>query len=97
MGSFIKLNDITYTQRSQTIAINQSDLDPYGEIRYKVADNVQNPSYRPNNGDAAFLEPGTIVYSQQGFSPSVQLIVKSELDGVPVYLIFEADTRSRET
>ncbi|MDO8578709.1 MAG: hypothetical protein Q7R50_05970 [Dehalococcoidales bacterium] len=85
---FIKLNDITYLSASQTNSINESDLSPYAEIKFKVADNVNYSNYRAKNGDAAYLEPGTQVYSLKDYDPSFRLVVKR----YGTFVIFESDT-----
>jgi hypothetical protein len=35
-------------------------------VKFKVSGNVCDPSYRPKDGDAAFLEPGTPIYEVTG-------------------------------
>ncbi len=88
---FIKFNDITYLHENQSVSVNESDLSPYGVIKFKLADNVNNPNYRSKNGDAAFIEAGTPVYSLKGYSPYFRLVVKSDRG----LLIYEADTNPK--
>ena len=85
---FMKLNDITYLSASRTNSIKESDLSPYAEIKFKVADNVNDSSYRIKNGDAAYLEAGTPVYALKDYDPSFRLVVKR----YGTFLIFESDT-----
>ena len=41
----------------------ESDLGQVvAHVKFKVADNVCDPNYRPKDGDAAFLAPGTPIY-----------------------------------
>jgi hypothetical protein len=52
-----------------------------------VSTNVRNPNYRSKNGDAAFLQNGTPVYSVRDFSPLFRLWAGG--------LLFEADTNPK--
>jgi hypothetical protein len=43
--------------------IQENDLGPVvAHVKFKVAGNVCDPSYKPKDGDAAFLEPGTPIH-----------------------------------
>ena len=88
---FIKLNDITYLRINQASAIKESDLSPYDKIRYKVAGNIRNPDYKTKNGDAAYLEAGTLVYSLAGYAPDFRLVAQRSQE----LIIFEADTNPK--
>jgi len=47
--------------------MQESDLGPVvAFVKFKVAGNVCDPNYRPKDGDAAFLEPGTPIYQVNG-------------------------------
>ena len=62
--------------QSQTV-LRESDLGPvYAHVKYKVSGNVCDPSYRPKDGDAAFLDPGTPIYVISGQSPAVELAAR---------------------
>lgn len=51
--------------------IQESDLGPVvARVKFKVAGNVCDPNYKPKDGDAAFLEPGTPIYQVNGQSAS---------------------------
>ena len=55
-----------------------SDLGPvYARVKFKVSDNVCDPNYRPKDGDAAFLEPGTPIYQVRGQPAAEQLAARS--------------------
>jgi hypothetical protein len=73
---FIKFNDITYLGKHDVLPLAESQLSPYREIEFKVADNVTDLNYKIKNGDAAFLDPGTPVYSLSGYSPYFRLVAK---------------------
>jgi hypothetical protein len=70
---FVKFNDITYIRTYIPVLIPEQDLNYYDRVRFKVADNVSSPSYRSRNGDAAFLEKGTIIYSIKDYLPEFRL------------------------
>jgi hypothetical protein len=86
--SFIKFNDITYTQVRNPVLIPEQDLQYFDKIRFKIADNVSDPNYHTKNGDAAFLEQGTIIYSIKDYSPDFRLMAESGE-------LYEADTNPR--
>jgi len=86
---FIKFNGITYLSTTfQTSSIPAEDLSAYDKIQFKVAGVVTEPGYQNKNGDAAYLEIGTPIYSIQGYSPEFRLVA---LRGQQ-QIIYEADT-----
>ena len=47
--------------------LSESDLGPVvAHVKFKVADNICDPNYKPKDGDAAFLDPGTPIYQVNG-------------------------------
>jgi len=87
--NFIKFNDITYLGgRDVQATFTEEDLYYFNEIKFKVADNVNNPNYQSKHGDAAFLEKGTLIYSIRGYSPDFRLIAKTGTE----MILYEADT-----
>lgn len=85
---FIKFNDITYIRVHQGVSVNEKDLSPYGEIKFKTAGNVESLKYEIKNGDAAFLEAGTLVYSLTGYAPTFRLVARQNQE----LFIYEVDT-----
>ena len=88
---FVKLDGITYvadlTARGETVAA--AAVGPlYGRVVCKVADNVTEPGYELQDGDAAFLPPGTKVYAIDGYEVGFRLAARR--DGQ--WLVYEADT-----
>lgn len=76
--NFIKLNGITYGADYPQVGrrLTQDDLEKeYETIEFKVADNIFDPHYKTRDGDAAFLEEGTVVYKVKGYSPSFRVAV----------------------
>ena len=57
--------------------LRESDLGPvYAQVKFRVNENVCDPNYRPKDGDAAFLEPGTPIYQVIGRPPGEQLAAR---------------------
>ncbi len=88
---FIKFDGITYlasfdhTGRS----LQESDLGPiFASVRFRLDGNVHDPDYHSQDGDAAFLDAGTPVYTVKGYKPQFRLA--AHRDGSIV--LFEADT-----
>lgn len=60
--------------------LEHADLgDPVAETTCKLADVVNDPDYRSQDGDAAFLEPGTTLLAMDGFQPGFRLA--AQVDG----------------
>ncbi|MCP8969506.1 hypothetical protein [Ectobacillus ponti] len=64
-----------------------------GTVKFKMADNVKDPSYRIKNGDATFLEKGTKLYAING-APR-WLAVKDE-KAIHGYHLYYARKKSEE-
>ena len=89
--NFIKFNGTTYlaTQDGAGRSLEQADLGPeFAQVKFKVADNVTDPSYQTKDGDAAFLNAGTRIYTVQGYAPEARLAAQH--DGQ--ITLYEADT-----
>ncbi|WP_042455518.1 hypothetical protein [Neobacillus dielmonensis] len=56
-----------------------------GTVKFKVADNVNNPSYKTKDGDAAFHPKGTEIYSINGYPNLLAVKSSSDLNGYRVY------------
>ncbi len=72
---FVQFNGVTYLRSIENGApLQEADIGAqYATVRFKLSGNVDDPSYHPKDGDAAFLEPGTIMYEVHGYSPTVRL------------------------
>lgn len=89
---FVRFNGISYLagypaagERSLTGA----DLgEPFATVRFMLSENVRDPEYRIQDGDAAFLPAGTPVYAVKGYRPEFRLAARR--DGRIV--LYEADT-----
>ncbi len=86
---FIRFNGITYLADSQHIA--PTLLGPkFTQVKFKLEGNVHAPNYHSKDGDASFLNPGTIVYTVKGYRPTFRLAAYQNSNGPLV--LFEADT-----
>jgi hypothetical protein len=73
---FIRLGGVTYEVADHGVgrAIDQRDLGPmFARITGNPPTSGDCRSYRPENGDAAFLAPGSSVYRVKGYRPSFRL------------------------
>ncbi len=87
--NFIKFSDITYlSKRGIEISFTEEDLYYFDEVQFQVANNVNELGYHSKNGDAAFLEEGTPIYSIRDYSPDFRLIAKTGTE----MILYEADT-----
>lgn len=80
---FVKVDDRTYMRvfvQPDEEQLEDADLgDPVEETTCELADVVNDPDYRAQNGDAAFLEPGTTLFAVDGFQPGFRLA--AQVDG----------------
>jgi hypothetical protein len=87
---FVKLNGMTYEGMNHSVVLADPDLvtdQAAGMIEFNVDQNVSNPSYQTKDGDAAFLEEGTILYTIEGIDPAYCIAVKdsSIINGYKIY------------
>ena len=72
---FIRFGGITYSASpvpGRPLVAN--DLGPvFATVKFKLDGNVQDPNYQSKDGDAAFLNPGTKVYTVKGYKPTFRL------------------------
>ena len=61
---FVKINGKEYEALYSVIIADPKNIgEKIGEVKFKVSDNVSNPSYRTKDGDAAFWNKGTEIFS----------------------------------
>lgn len=88
---FIRFQGTTYVATNSRVGrdLQASDLGPiFATVRFKLSGNINNPGYQSKDGDAAFLDPGTPVYTVKDYS--VQFRLAAYQDGQ--ITLFEADT-----
>lgn len=85
---FLKLNGITYTGTWHAALTDPSKIGKeIGKVRFKVDENVHDTGYKTKDGDAAFLEKGTLIYEVMGY-PVTELVAVADQFGVNGYRIF---------
>ena len=92
--NFIRFGGITYLAAPAKPGrpLTESDLGPvFATVTFKLEGNVQNPGYQIRDGDAAFLDAGTKVYTVNGYNPAFRLVAHKN-NAVTLY---EADTNPR--
>lgn len=88
-SDFIQLDGVTYQANYYEKGLRKKDLgEPVAEVRCKISDIVSDPEYDLHDGDAAYLEPGSTIYSVRGYPPWFRLA--AERDGQ--WLPYEPDT-----
>ena len=75
--NFIQVGSTQYVAGPDETPLQESDLGPvYRQVKFRVSGNVCDPGYRPKDGDAAFLDPGTPIYRVSGHPPGDQLAAR---------------------
>jgi hypothetical protein len=83
---FIKWNGKEYDGINTAVLADEKYLgEKLGEVKFKVADNVTNPHYKIRNGDAAFHEKGTEIFSIKGQPQLIAVKSSREINGYKVY------------
>lgn len=73
---FIKLNDISYQSNYSRLGreLTKEDLgEPFATVSFNVSENIFSSTYRTKNGDAAYLDEGTVIYRVKGYQPNYRL------------------------
>ena len=90
-ANFIHFGGISYiaAPASTGRSLTASDLGPvFATVTYKLQGNVHTPGYHSKDGDAAFLDVGTKVYTVKGYKPTFRLATQDNND----LTLYEADT-----
>lgn len=89
---FIKWDGEEYLGVHTGVLSNESFVDvKIGEVQFKVADNVSNPSYRLKDGDAAFHEPGTELFSIKGEKKLMAVKSPYSINGYQLYYLNDGE------
>lgn len=91
--NFVRFGGITYlavaTKPGRPLAV--SDLGPvFATVQFELEGNINDPHYQSKDGDAAFLDAGTRVYTVKGYSPTFRLAARDN----NTLRLYEADTNS---
>lgn len=83
---FVKLDGVEYYGIHSGVLADEKFIDgKLGEVKFKVSDHVTNPSYKIKDGDAAFHEKGTQIYSIKDNPELIALKDKTSINGYRVY------------
>lgn len=83
---FVKINGKEYDALYSVIIADPKNIgEKIGEVKYKVSDNVSNPSYRTKDGDAAFWNKGTEIFSVIDREDLIAIQDKSSVNGYRIY------------
>ncbi|HEV2034526.1 MAG TPA: hypothetical protein VGU71_10070 [Candidatus Dormibacteraeota bacterium] len=76
--NFVEVGSTQYVAGpGSSVTLKEGDLGPvYAHVKFKVSGNVCDPSYRPKDGDAAFLDTGTPIYQVAGQPTGEQLAAR---------------------
>lgn len=84
----LKINNTMYSGNFDRTTVDAASLgEQIGKVKFNVSQNVNNPSYRFRNGDATFLETGTIIYAINSDPDAVAVKVGED------YYLFKASSR----
>src|SRR4030042_1542039 len=84
---FIRFNGITYIRTVQQLPYSEEELEYFDEVQFRVDVNIDALGYQIKDGDAAYLDEGTRIYSIKGYSPDFRLVAETGTE----LLLFEAD------
>lgn len=90
-ANFIRFGGITYIAAPARAgrSLTASDLGPvFATVTFRLQGNVHNPGYHSKDGDAAFLDAGSKVYTVKGYKPTFRLATQVNKD----ITLYEADT-----
>ncbi|HEU5139285.1 MAG TPA: hypothetical protein VFT51_04880 [Bacillales bacterium] len=87
---FIKLNGKEYTSIHTGVIANPKKAGPkIGSVKFKVSGNIHDGHYQSQNGDAAFLDPGTRIYEVEGY-PNHSVVAVKDADFINGYKLYYA-------
>lgn len=73
----IKINNVRYYGSYNRVITDEKIIDKEIDVvKFKVAENVNDPEYKLKDGDATFLQPGTRIFSVKGYDKDKVAAVK---------------------
>jgi hypothetical protein len=90
-ANFIRFGGISYIAAPARAgrSLTASDLGPvFATVTFRLQGNVHTPGYHSKDGDAAFLDVGTKVYTVKGYKSTFRLAAQENND----LTLYEADT-----
>jgi hypothetical protein len=89
---FIKWDGVEYNGIYTAILADEKYIgEKLGTIKFKVADNVTNPNYKIRNGDAAFHEKGTEIFTVKGQPSLIAVKDRQQINGYKIYYSRDAE------
>ena len=89
--NFIRFSGITYVASEHSV--EERLLGPvFAEVEFRLSGNVKSRGYRSKDGDAAFVNSGSPVYTVKGYQPEFRLAAR-DLRGE--LMLYEAFTNPR--
>ncbi|MFC5772706.1 hypothetical protein [Ectobacillus antri] len=83
---FIKWNNAKYQGISTgTLADTSLIGEEVGKIKFRINDNIYDPEYKAKNGDAAFLEAGTVLHQVKGHPELLAVKDTKKVNGYYIY------------
>ncbi|MGF9965861.1 hypothetical protein [Bacillus rhizoplanae] len=83
---FIKWDGDNYKGIDTGIIADQNLIgETFGTVKFQVNDNIHNSNYRIKDGDAAYLEKGTKLYSIKGKKELLAVKDPSKVNGYRIY------------
>ncbi|MDF2065178.1 hypothetical protein [Bacillus sp. Cr_A10] len=83
---FVKINGKEYEALYSVIIADPKNIgEKIGEVKFKVSDNISNPSYRTKDGDAAFWNKGTEIFSVIDREDLIAIQDKNSINGYRIY------------
>ncbi|MUV37679.1 hypothetical protein JNUCC1_01485 [Lentibacillus sp. JNUCC-1] len=83
---FVKLNDVQYEASHTSVITDPSFVgEKIGDVTFNVDDNISNTRYTIKNGDAAYLEKGTLVYQVNDMPGYAAVPDEYEISGYRLY------------
>ena len=84
---FIQFEGKHYVSAESAIISEKSGIgEKAGEVSFKVADNIDDPYYKIQNGDAAFWEKGTSLFKVKELPDFLAVADDSKVNGYRLYL-----------
>lgn len=79
----LKIDDVTYEHQFQetpdeSLSSSIEKGESVGKVTYKMADNACS-DHKMRNGDAAYLEKGTVVYGMKGYPASLMVVANDKV------------------
>jgi|GEM_PF-7036921 len=69
----IRIHGMTYVSAGNTFIAGTDTGPQYATVTHRLEGNVHDPNYQLRDGDAAYIDGGTPIYSVKGYQPSYRI------------------------